>query len=174
VIARKHWTPAQAKAAQRRFEARGGKGCDPAGPLFQWCALHTLDALEDSYAKGDEGALLAAVRECANHDVVLPPWVAREFIRRYDQVLTCRVASWDDAFGRPLPKGRSLAAARKRRDKRFAVVMEVRKRRKRGSPVDVGLFQEVGAALAISGSTARDLYYDTLKRWPLLAETFKR
>jgi hypothetical protein len=174
VTVRKAWTARQAWAAQERFLAAGGGFADPTGPFSQWAALHRLDDLEAAYRAGDEGALLAAVRDCACHQLVMPDWLVRAFVGRYDKVLTCRVGSWDDAFGRPFPKGRSLAAARKRRAKRFAVVLAVRRLHQQGRAIDEGLFAEAGQALAISGATARDLYYETLRRFPYLATSTKK
>jgi hypothetical protein len=85
---------------------------------------HAHERLEEERARynaGDMAALFGALRVCANHDLVMPEWVSRAFIRGYDKVLTCRAGSWDEAFGAPYPKGFHLVGTRKRpgaRDRR--------------------------------------------------------
>lgn len=160
----KEWTLQEAQAAQAAALAADPtrSDSDPSLPLFQWVALHQLDALRQQFDAGDGMALLAAVRHCANHDLAMPAWVADAFIQCYDRVLTCRAGSWDDVFGRPYPKGANLNAMRKRRTLRFAVWNEVQRilMSEPDTAIDAGLFERAGAAIRPPiGKTQAEAYY---------------
>lgn len=133
---------------------------DPTLPIFQFVAQTSLLEEKARFEAGDKNALLGAIRICANHDLVMPDWVARAFIRAYDKVLRHQVATWDDAFGRPLPKGKHLSAARKKREKSPAVWLEVRHMVEAGWPIDEGLFEQVGNKLGLGKTQAAEFYYD--------------
>jgi hypothetical protein len=158
-----------AQANQERFEALGGTG--PAGPLFQWSAGIEIEKLRGQFEAGDRWALFAAIRKCANHDLVMPDWVARGFIRGYDQVLNCKVGSWDEAYGAPYPKGARIAALKRRRELRFAVFHAVKKLHEvdpKVYPIDAGTFEQVGRQRqfvdkdgeAMGSATVGKLYYE--------------
>jgi hypothetical protein len=162
-IVEKTWTAEQAWAAQVEAMANGLEVSDPSGPYYRWDALHVVDNLKGRFETGDRRALLAAIRECANHDLPMPDWVAAAFIRAYDNVHQMRLGSWDDAFGRPYPKGFHLAKARRRQQIGPAVWMAVKVIRDEEpeTPIDEGLFERVGAKLGIGKTLANELYY----RW---------
>ncbi len=114
--------------------------------------------------------LFAAIRKCANHDLVMPDWVARGFIRGYDQVLNCRVGSWDKAFGAPYPKGARVADMKRRRELRLAVFFAVQALHRSDPkvyPICVGTFEQVGQQHLFAGkdgepmgsATVGKLYY---------------
>jgi hypothetical protein len=88
----------------------------PAGPLFQWQAVESVNALRAEIEAGDGFAALDAVARCLRHDLVAPGWLARAFVAGYDKVLNCRAGSWDEAFGRPYPKRARLDTLRQRRE----------------------------------------------------------
>jgi len=80
-------------------------------------------------------------------------------------VLNCRIGSWDDAFGRPYPKGTQIAAMRRRRTQRLAVyntVMDIIEREPE-TPIDNGLWERVAEQLNISAGEVNRLYYSALK-----------
>lgn len=153
--------PARVLAAQRKFEARGPEFLsDPTGPIYKWAARIALRCYEDAYAAGDQMALLAAIRRCANHDIPMPAWVGKAFIERYDKVLSCRIGSWDEAFGRPYPKGKHLASMRKKRRLRFAVHAFVRAEHEKGAAIAEALFEEAGQKFNVGKTLASELYYE--------------
>lgn len=119
-------------------------------------------------------ALLAAIRECANHDLPMPEWVSHAYIRAYDMVLNCKAGSWDEVFGRPYRKGAQLAAMRKRRIKRLAVWNEARRiiLSEPETPIDVAFFERIGEKLAIGKTLASELYYEEKNgpRWSRIVE----
>lgn len=158
----KDWTIEQVMEAHAKARAADpSKRDDPSMPLYQWVALDKLDHLEREFRAGDRFALLHAIRVCMNHDLVSPPWVVREYIAAFDSVLNYRKGSWDDAFGRPNPKGSHLAKAQKRHVLLFEVYNRIREIRlmEPGTPIDDGLFERVGAELGIGKTLANELYY---------------
>jgi hypothetical protein len=141
----KDWTLEQVVAAQEQAQANGLERFDPSGPIFQWEALQRLDVLEQQFSKGDNFTLLHAICVCANHNLVLPKWAARAFIKRFTRVLTCETDSWDGAFGRPYRNGFHLAKARQRLQLRFRVYLRVREilEAEPKTPIDEALFVAV-------------------------------
>ena len=133
--------------------------------VFRQNAIARIEALRETVLAGDGFALLGAVRICANFDLVMPEWLAREFIQRYDRVLTCEADSWDDAFGRPYPKGTHLNALRKQRRLKHAVWGEVQSilMREPATAIDAHLFERVGARLNIGKTLAASYYYAAVR-----------
>lgn len=142
---------------------------DPTRPLYQWNGAQRLEAMRaGALINGFD--VLACVRICANHDLVMPEWLAFAFIRRYDAVLNCRAGSWDDpaAFGKPYPKGTHLSALRKARVNSYAVWNMVNSILKANPEraIDKGLFEEVGEHLGLGATLADEYYYQVKRRWP--------
>lgn len=139
---------------------------DPTLPIYRVVAGFRLEELGKAFAAGDRGALMAALRVCANHDLPMPQWLSKAYIRSYDQVLTCRVKSWDEAFGAPFPKGANLNALRKRRELRYRIGLAVLNRIQRypDMPIDKGLFEAVGKEFNVGASLAEELYYSAVKQ----------
>jgi len=92
------------------------------------------------FARGDRGAILEAVFECANAGMLLPRWAGEAFRQAY---LETRVGpplhkSWDDVFGKPHAKGKHLDAefkASKFKYLVYAAVIEMRNNRLRKTDV---------------------------------------
>ncbi len=149
---------------------------DPTLPVSQLFGRLSLEEERERFTAGDRVALLAAVRECARCGLPMPDWVASAFIRSYDQVLNCRVKSWDEAFGKPFPKGKHVEALRQRRELRFAVGLAVLDRVKRdpSTPIDKGLFEVVSEEFGIGASQAEELYYSAVAQGLPAAAEYKR
>jgi hypothetical protein len=140
---------------------------DPTLPIFR---LHGMERLEQErlhFEAGNKMSLLAAIRICANHDLVMPEWVALAFIAGYDKVLNCRANSWDAVFGNPYSKGKHLAAMRKKRELSPAVWLAVNDARNQGATVDENLFEQVGKELGLGKTLAAEYYYDWTERTKL-------
>jgi len=135
---------------------------DPSLPLSRLHAELSLDEHHKRYKDGDPRALMAALRECARCSIPMPDWVAHAYIARYDAVLNCRAGSWDDAFGRPFPKGAHLSARRKRRTKAPAVWLAVREAQDAGRAIDEGLFAEIGKTLGLGKTLTAEFYYQQM------------
>jgi len=142
-----------------------GSTTGPRRPLFQWIAHQELKRLRCDFEAGNGSALMSAIRKCANHELVMPEWVAAEYIKRFDLILNYESASWDDVLGRPIPKGAHLNALKKRRELKFKVYQAVRARIAPtlecpdGVPVDAELFEAIGKELGIGKTLASEYYY---------------
>lgn len=163
------WTCEQAMAAQETALAADPARSisDPTLPLYQWTALHAMERERARFEAGDRMAVLAAIRQCANHDLPLPAWAATAYITAYDRVLRCETASFDDAFGRPYPKGAHMHALRKQRALRLRVWNAVRRIRQSdpATPINAILFERVGEAMRPPiGKTLAETYYYEAKR----------
>jgi hypothetical protein len=166
VTVNKKWTREEALDAQLAFEDGGGDILDPAGPYKQWNALQSLEALEEAYTAGGTWALLRAVGLCATHRLVMPDWMVRELEWRLHKADNLLVKSWDEVFDPLLPRGRgkSFEAARKRHHNRWTVYTNVHLEKQKGElPIGDALFAKIGKPLGMSGSSVRDLYYETCK-----------
>jgi hypothetical protein len=164
----KDWSFDKVMMEHEQAMACGRSG--PTMPLFQWSALHDLDRLEARFEAGDGFALLHAIRKCANHDLVMPHWVAQNYINRFDRVLHCKLASWDEAFGRPHPKGKHISDMRQRTELRLAVYLRIREIRQadKSIAIDNNLFASVAADLGIKRSLCSELYYQAKRMMPPL------
>ena len=147
---------------QDKWEKDGNPVASPLCPLFQVNAACRVVCLREEIDQGSGFAVLAAIRLCVTNGLVAPEWLAYAFNRRYDEVLNCRVGSWDDplAFGRPYQKGANLAARRKAKLGQLVVWLSVVTRLKTSpeTPIDKALFEEVGKPLGF-GATLTEKYY---------------
>jgi hypothetical protein len=134
---------------------------DPTLPVYREAAAEELKTERERFERGDKAALLGAVRICANHDLPLPSWASRAFIAAYDRVLRLDTGSWDDAFGRPYPKGKHLAAMKKKRLHRVPVKVAVDRAHKAGRAIDETLFSQVGKEFGLGITLVAELYYGT-------------
>jgi hypothetical protein len=161
---KKNWSFEKVMMEHERAVARGRSG--PNLPLYQWSALRDLDRLKARFESGDGFSLLQAMRKCANHDLVMPPWVAENYIRRFDRVLNCEAASWDEVFGKPYP-GKHISGLRERRALRFAVyfrVREIKDQDPKRTAIDERLFERVGGEFSIGKTRCGELYYEAERR----------
>ena len=146
------WNSTFEEAWKASDEAALGEG--PNAPIYQWLAAKTITGMKPATAHSGY-AVLACVRQCANHDLVMPLWLAQEFIRRYDSVAQARTKSWDDeiAFGRPYPKGAQIKAIRANRLLQFKVLSEAKKMvdEDHNRPVDKGFYDELAERLTDAG-----------------------
>src|SRR5829696_8664325 len=91
--------------------ARGSRN-----PEVVW-TFHTmlrLDELESEFRDGRPAALLEAIVYCALEDLQMPLWVRVALKNSHSRVVDGKLKrnSWDEVFGTPYPKGRSLKRVR--------------------------------------------------------------
>jgi ribulose 1,5-bisphosphate carboxylase large subunit-like protein len=144
-------------------EALQKKGTGSRGPLFQQVAAQTVLAMRARIEANDGLAVLEAVATCALHDLVMPDWLAREYLRRWRLVTHASMASWDDAFGAPWPKGikRSHLARKRQRDLAKHIVFNAVTQfvmMHPDSPLDPE-WDRIACEAGVSKSLAQDLYY---------------
>ena len=139
----------------------------PNDPLFQYIAVRNCNALKAAIDAGSGCAVLEAVSICALRGLVMPHWLASAFLKRYRAVTQARAASWDDplSFGRPYAKGTNIRARRKALTLRLEVLHEVNSilSMELDTPIDKGLFERVGAPLALGATLAEEYYYTAKK-----------
>lgn len=162
------WTLAEALAEHQRVLENDASRSDsePNLPLYQWAACHDLEHLQEAFAGGDKFALMRAIRICANHDLPMPEWTSKAYIKAYDAVVNAREKSWDAVFGQPYPKGSHLSAIRKQRTLQFAVHNRISDVRKTDPAIaiDVDLFDRVGQEFNIGKTLAAEYYYAVKQR----------
>jgi hypothetical protein len=114
---------------------------------------------------GKKEALLYALAECvgSSPELPIPNWVTEMFEIALWNATTGRIASWDDVFGKPLPKGKQLAAKRRRLELREKVWKNCWSRIERGAAIEPALFEAVAGELHIGTRQVRELFYE-LKR----------
>ena len=141
--------------------------------IFEDQAQSRLDRERVAYEAGDNMALLAAIRVCATHDLVIPEWASKGFIAAYDKVLNCQTNSWDDAFGEPYP-GKQVNRLKQRRNNKPNVFTSVRRLQNENPDLPLmsnrdvtGIFDIVAEDLAIGPTICRELYYEAAKEMTL-------
>jgi hypothetical protein len=122
--------------------------------------LHEMLKLcEHRYIVGDTPILLLGLKICLEEEIPVPESLKIGFCDLVEKALSGKYRSWDDVFGKPLPKGRHIGEAT-RLDDSCNVYLAVEKEKLKGAPVDSKLFEKVGKDLAIGGKSTTDgLYY---------------
>jgi hypothetical protein len=103
---------------------------------------------------------MEAIWWCINEGWPAPPWLRDAF----NEASRTVKKSWDEIFEPPIPKGAHpyRAALSLKIGRRLAERIKFLNE-KEGRPL-TELFEEVGKEFGVSGSVARDLYYEN-KRW---------
>jgi hypothetical protein len=124
---------------------------------YQRVAKPYLEACEEGYQSGEKDALMAALAICAVYDLRIPLWVRLPLGVSYFQT---RPESWDDIFGRPVPKGKSVRAFNRHRHADLRVVKRVKELAAQGTGVDDDLFAVVGKEFGMSAGGVKEVYYN--------------
>jgi hypothetical protein len=120
-----------------------------------------LDILEERFNAGDKSALLDAIYHCLLMKRPLPEGLRTKFLHTYESRARFEIRSWDEVFGRPVPKSTHLEKERRNAEWRFRILERVREL---APPIDKGLFDQIGKELGISGTTVSEIYYDKRTR----------
>lgn len=152
------WTGSLQEAVVRQEHWKGQRG----GPLFQHIAAQHVLALQQRINEGDGVAVLSAVASCALEDLVMPDWLAREYLRRWRLVTGAQVATWDEAFGALWPKGTKaarLAIIRRHRLVQVRLFNRITSfvQRHPTEPID---WETLAGDEGVSKTVAQDLYYE--------------
>jgi hypothetical protein len=116
------------------------------------------------YESGNKHALAELISMCATYGRVIPRWAGGEFYRAVRKVERLEVASWDEVFGRPLPKGKRLSAERRKRAMVSPVMQGVARRCADGEVLSKELFVRVGKDVGASGTVVEEVYYAGMKK----------
>jgi hypothetical protein len=166
------------------------------GPLDQlterWGAIKASNILRQKFEAGDQLALFRMIYRCAKTGMRIPEWAATAFIDGHDAVVEFREkGSWDEAFGKPLPKGAHREAEARRIRAYHAMLDIFRKQtledvepladRNRsewgkipGVAVDDAFFDQLGEQIGVSRTVAKEIYYKHKKYTIEMNETFER
>jgi hypothetical protein len=124
-----------------------------------------LDILKERFEGGDKSALLYAIYRCLLMKRPLPEWLRLTFLHAYEAHGRFEIRSWDEVFGRPVPKNTQLDKQRRNAELRPLIIERV-EAREAGTPIDKGLFEEIGQGLTppLKGTTVSEIYYDERSR----------
>jgi hypothetical protein len=114
-------------------------------------ALERLKARLDAR---DKRALLEALDVCFAVDIPVPSWLREAFSGAYHSV----PKTWDDPFGRPVPKGKGTGKTRRFKEIRYKLYVSIEERHAQGKAKDNELFRAVGNDFNISRPTAERYY----------------
>jgi hypothetical protein len=117
-----------------------------------------LEKGRELYETGDKEELLYCLDYCISKRQPIPAWLGQAFLAAYDKVRRHNAGSWDDVFGKPVEKGRHLAAARRKIKVLWPLFWRIRGRNATGEPLE-DLFREVGKEFGFSSTVAKELYY---------------
>lgn len=161
------WTSSAAEA----LRAQGQHVGDGPGPLAQHqAARQVLESRAACLAPGLSAGrvVMGCVRACGVSRLVQPDWLAGEFSRRYMLVDRLDVGSWDDALGRPGPRGEKRLAAERARKKLKALVHASVFRltiSENDLPINSDLFKRISElpGVGVGASTVKKLYYSCIR-----------
>jgi hypothetical protein len=130
----------------------------------EFWSVFSLDNQREYCRGGDKRALIRTIAVCCKFNVKPPAW-AREAIFK---AWLSPPKSWDDVFGRPLPKGKSIKAQQRRQRIAMQVIPRVKELHAKSEPIDIALFEKVAEEFGVKPGTARDIYYDNVGTFDLL------
>jgi hypothetical protein len=124
-----------------------------------------LEILKERFEGGDKTALLYAIHHCLLMKRPLPEWLRLAFLHTYQAHARFEIRSWDQMFGRPVPKSKHLKTERRNAELRPLIIERVRAR-EAGKPIDKSLFEKIGRGLnpPLKGTTVSEIYYDERSR----------
>jgi len=118
-----------------------------------------LKELRLGYENGDNAKLFSAIGYCGRNKIIMPEWLVQSFHDSWYEWIGYKVKTLDEAFGLEWPKRKSLAAARKKRNKRFEVYNRIKAFHEEGETIDGELFEKVGHDLCLGKTLAAEYYY---------------
>jgi len=125
-----------------------------------------LNILKERFDGGENSALLYAIYHCLLLKRPLPEWLRLAFLHTYEAHARFEIRSWDEVFGRPVPKGAHLETEKRNAELRPLIIERVKALKGPKTPIDKNLFEEIGRKLKppLSGTAVSDIYYDERSR----------
>jgi hypothetical protein len=99
------------------------------------------------FEQGERFALFKAIWWCAKYNLPPPGWAATAFTQGCDEIMKYEARSLDEAFGEPIKKGAKIAALKRKKELRFAVIEYIIRNSNR--PKDDIIFEEAGIEFGI-------------------------
>lgn len=160
------WTFEEAQRAQKEWD-KTEHDQRAKGPIFRWDAVQKLKELADHFKETDDkNIILEAVFLCAMNGLPMPGWCSMAYVEAYRDVWFRAVTSWDEAFGKPHPKGTHAFDHRTERNNSFKIYQRIQEiSKEEGSHVDGNLFLRVGLEMGIGGKTKTAELYYAAKKW---------
>ena len=125
---------------------------------------HTARYLERArlqYEQGHKRQLLYCLDFCLRNNVQVPPWAKQGLSNALDAANSYGIKSWDEVFGKILPKGKRIATQRRHAEISWDLFSRVGDLHKAGAAIDEGLFEKVGKEFGVGKTVASELYYET-------------
>jgi len=122
--------------------------------------------LKRSFEAGDKSTLLFAIYACLDLRRPLPEWVRVVFLNAYEAAERFEIRSWEEVFGRPVPKGTHLKPKKRDAGLPLIIIDAVETLKKAGRKTDKDLFKQVGKEWGINATRASDIYYAARRRKP--------
>ena len=134
-----------------------------------------LEILKEIFDGGNKWPLLYAIHQCLLLKRPLPEWLRLAFLDDYESATGYEIKSWDDAFGRPHPKGAHIEKRKRHFELRYVITQRVEKLRSEKKPVDNELFDKIGKELGIGGhTTVSKIYYEECGRLSVITEQYNK
>ena len=119
-----------------------------------------LEELRQRYQAGDKSKLVAAIRFCGNHKLIMPEWVVDAFFKATNSWYNYEVKELGEALDLAWPKGAHINALKKKRKNKYAVYNRVSEAHEHGETIDINLFEQIGRELGIGRTLASEYYYE--------------
>jgi hypothetical protein len=132
----------------------------------KWVAEYFEKMLKRDFETGDKSVLLYAIYACLEMRRPMPEWVRAAFLDACEAAERFEIKSWEEVFGRPVPKGTHLK--RQKRDAALPLIIidAVEALKAEGRKVDKDLFKQVGKEWGINATRASEIYYAERRRKP--------
>src|SRR5262245_4449646 len=114
--------------------------------------------LKSSFEGGDKSKLLWTIYACLVSRRPIPEWVRVAFLNAYEAAEGFEIRSWDEVFGRPVPKGAHLKPNKRETELRLIIVEQVEALAAK-QKVNDELFKEVGKEWGIGTTRVKEIYY---------------
>jgi len=127
--------------------------------MSKYVAEYYGKMLKREFVAGDKSKLLFAIHACLDLGRPMPEWVRVAFLCAYQAAERFEIRSWDEVFGRPVPKGTHLKPNKRDAALPLIIVEQVEALRAEGRKICKDLFKEIGKEWGISATRASEIYY---------------
>ena len=122
---------------------------------IKWAEDHSR-RLKSAYEAGHRQALWEIIVVCSLSGTPIPEWACEVFTGIDPHVKWGMIGSWNEVFGKPREKARSVIKAKNSRTSVYEMVQLLNAR---GNPINDAMFELIGKRLGIGGkTTVKNLY----------------